>query len=221
MPSTRTTTLVSRKPASSRRCSAITLSVAGSSTPNGSRRSATPAPSAAETAKKTAATITSHRARRSTSPARRSIVRPPFLGQRVQGRVRRRGNRTLRARDTEAPFAIRSCFAVRSRSACRSCATALLSCGLTIAAQAGARLPAAVAGQRESPAALARVFEGCGYHYLGLGTEIGEHREDAAVVLSALGDAELHEDASDVLFDRALGDHEALGDRPVRPPLGH
>ena len=48
-----------------------------------------------------------------------------------------------------------------------------------------------------------------------------EHGEHAAVVLRRLADAELGEDARDVLLDGVRGDHQRLGDAAVRAPLGH
>src|SRR6266511_2980355 len=54
-----------------------------------------------------------------------------------------------------------------------------------------------------------------------LSTQEGEHGEDAPVVLGGRREAELPEDAGDVLLDGALGDDEAFRDRLVRPSLGH
>src|SRR6476661_1900456 len=51
-------------------------------------------------------------------------------------------------------------------------------------------------------------------------TEEGEHGEDAAVVVLALGEAELLEDPLHVTLDRARAEVEPLPDRPVRPALG-
>src|SRR5690606_41623269 len=47
------------------------------------------------------------------------------------------------------------------------------------------------------------------------------HGEHPAVVVVGRGEAELGEDAGDVLADRALAEVEPLPDRRVRPPLGH
>src|SRR5215208_1167267 len=116
---------------------------------------------------------------------------------------------------------MRSCWARRNRSACRSRASSIKSWALNIAAQPRLRLLLAVASERDSSAALARLFAGCGYRYLRLGAEVGEHREDAAVVLLALRNPQLGEDASHVLLDRTLGDHEPLRDRAVRTSFGH
>ncbi len=52
-------------------------------------------------------------------------------------------------------------------------------------------------------------------------TQVGEHREHAAVVLVADGQLELGEDVRDVLLHRPGRDHEAFGDRRVRAALGH
>ena len=49
----------------------------------------------------------------------------------------------------------------------------------------------------------------------------GEHGQHAAVVVLGGRQAELHEDVRDVLLDRALGDHQLLGDGRVRAALGH
>src|SRR5262249_54132196 len=43
------------------------------------------------------------------------------------------------------------------------------------------------------------------------GVEVGENREDAAVVGVGRREAELAEDVADVLFDGSLGDVEAVG----------
>ena len=51
--------------------------------------------------------------------------------------------------------------------------------------------------------------------------QVGQHREDAAVVGLRGREAELLEDARDVLLDRADREHERVGDRRVRPALGH
>ena len=42
----------------------------------------------------------------------------------------------------------------------------------------------------------------------GSGTQVGQHREDAAMVVLGVGQLELAEDAADVLLGRALGDPE-------------
>src|SRR5215207_5963207 len=54
-----------------------------------------------------------------------------------------------------------------------------------------------------------------------LGAQEGEHGEHAAVVVAASAQAELLEDARDVLLHGALGDHEPLGDALVRAALRH
>src|SRR6266540_4239083 len=59
----------------------------------------------------------------------------------------------------------------------------------------------------------------CGKPNRVLRAEERERREHAAVVLGGRRQAQLPEDARDVLLDRAWGDDEALGDRLVRPSL--
>src|SRR5512132_1260898 len=53
------------------------------------------------------------------------------------------------------------------------------------------------------------------------GAQVGEDGQDPAVVGGGGGEAELAEDAGDVLLDRALGDDQALGDGGVAAALGH
>src|SRR5207249_1513730 len=56
----------------------------------------------------------------------------------------------------------------------------------------------------------------------GSGTiEVGEYREDSPVVVGGGAETELVEDVSSVFADRALAEVQALGDRGVRPSLGH
>src|SRR5690349_1542972 len=55
----------------------------------------------------------------------------------------------------------------------------------------------------------------------GVRLQEGQHRPHAAVAVVVAVQAELGEDARDVLLHRALGDAEALGDAVVRVPLGH
>src|SRR5512132_3278685 len=56
---------------------------------------------------------------------------------------------------------------------------------------------------------------------LGSSTQVGEDGQDPAVVGGGGGEAELAEDAGDVLLDRALGDDQALGDGGAAAALGH
>src|SRR3954447_25297730 len=51
--------------------------------------------------------------------------------------------------------------------------------------------------------------------------QVAEDRHHPAVLLPRGGDAELGEDARDVLLGAALRDLEPLGDREVRAALGH
>src|SRR5688572_14664907 len=51
--------------------------------------------------------------------------------------------------------------------------------------------------------------------------QIGEDRRDAAVLTFDLTQAELEEYLADVRLDRLLRHDEALGDRAIRPALGH
>jgi hypothetical protein len=52
---------------------------------------------------------------------------------------------------------------------------------------------------------------------VGSGTQIGQYRQDAAVVVGCRrGKSELQEDARDVLGNGGLGDDEPAGDRRVR-----
>src|SRR3954452_5082980 len=51
-------------------------------------------------------------------------------------------------------------------------------------------------------------------------THVRQHREHAAVVFGGLGQAELLEDAGDVLFDRPFGHHQAVGDAGVGAAFG-
>src|SRR5687768_15580696 len=51
--------------------------------------------------------------------------------------------------------------------------------------------------------------------------QVGKDGEHPAVVRVGLGEAELAEDALDVLLDGAVGDEEGAGDRAVRAALGH
>src|SRR5690242_2386000 len=65
-----------------------------------------------------------------------------------------------------------------------------------------------------------------GYRRLAVGQtellpQVGEHREHAPVILLVRRQAELHEDARDVLLDRTKRDDEALGDRLVGAALRH
>src|SRR3954464_2439203 len=55
----------------------------------------------------------------------------------------------------------------------------------------------------------------------GVRPEVGEHRQHPAVVVVRGCEAELGEDARDVLLHRPLGHLEALGDALVRTALGH
>jgi hypothetical protein len=50
---------------------------------------------------------------------------------------------------------------------------------------------------------------------MGLAMKVGEHRQHAPVRLWCRWQAELMKDARDVLLDRALGDHDSLGDRDI------
>src|SRR3954452_11723325 len=58
-----------------------------------------------------------------------------------------------------------------------------------------------------------------GVDSLGCGLEIGEHEEDAAIVVLVRREGELREDRGDVLLHRPLGDHQPLGDGLVGAPL--
>src|SRR5918996_5642394 len=51
--------------------------------------------------------------------------------------------------------------------------------------------------------------------------EEGDHREDAAVVVTGLREEELYEDAVHVLLDRALGDPQPPRDAAVGPAFSH
>src|SRR6266536_1401924 len=53
------------------------------------------------------------------------------------------------------------------------------------------------------------------------GLEEGDHREDAAVVVVGLGEAQLGEDTAYVLLDGPLRDPQAAGDAGVGAPLRH
>src|SRR5215213_10827873 len=53
------------------------------------------------------------------------------------------------------------------------------------------------------------------------GAEVGEDGQDPPVVAGRRGEAELGEDARDVLLDGAVGDDQALGDGGVAAALGH
>jgi hypothetical protein len=50
---------------------------------------------------------------------------------------------------------------------------------------------------------------------------VGQHREDSAVIVFALGDAELHQDVAHVRLDRALAQVEPPGDACVGQALRH
>src|SRR5438876_391889 len=54
-----------------------------------------------------------------------------------------------------------------------------------------------------------------------LGTQVGENRQHAPVILGRGRQAELGEDARHVLLDRTQRDHHSLGDRLIRAALGH
>src|SRR3954471_4891958 len=54
----------------------------------------------------------------------------------------------------------------------------------------------------------------------GLGPQVSEHREDAAIVVLARWETELVEDRAHALLHGALADGEPFADRPVRAALG-
>src|SRR3954453_2004581 len=58
-----------------------------------------------------------------------------------------------------------------------------------------------------------------GVDSLGCGLEIGQHEEDAAIVVLVRRQSELREDRGDVLLHRPLADHQPLGDGLVGAPL--
>jgi hypothetical protein len=69
-------------------------------------------------------------------------------------------------------------------------------------------------------------FQPCGNTFCqtgtaGLGIQVGEDGQDAAVVVVGWGQAEFGEDACAVLGHCLLGDEQALGDRAVGTALGH
>src|ERR1700744_2906284 len=51
--------------------------------------------------------------------------------------------------------------------------------------------------------------------------DMGQHRQDAAVPVLGVGDAELEQDVTDVGLHRALAEVQPLGDPGVGEPLGH
>src|SRR3954467_14059903 len=57
-------------------------------------------------------------------------------------------------------------------------------------------------------------------HPSGIGPQVSEHREDAAVVVLARWETELVEDRAHALLHGALADGEPFADRPVRAALG-
>src|SRR6202030_1039956 len=54
----------------------------------------------------------------------------------------------------------------------------------------------------------------------GSGLQVGEHGEDAAMLISGLMKAELIEDAGHVPFHGGHGDHQFLRDAGIGAPLG-
>lgn len=48
-----------------------------------------------------------------------------------------------------------------------------------------------------------------------------EHCSYASVPADLCGQAEFHEDGADMLIDGAFGDHQTLGDLPVRQAFAH
>src|SRR5262249_20873044 len=81
----------------------------------------------------------------------------------------------------------------------------------------GASMPAAgprrMLDPARRPAAGARVTRS--------GAQEGEHGQHAAVIVPRRGQVQLREDARHVLLNRALADHELLGDGVVRAALCH
>src|SRR4051812_27333846 len=52
-------------------------------------------------------------------------------------------------------------------------------------------------------------------------SDVREHREHAPVIIRRRREAELSKDVRHMLFHRALGDDQLLGDRVIGPALGH
>ena len=116
---------------------------------------------------------------------------------------RRRGARTARASSTSATTA----SAARTRPAAAACAASRTAWARSTArSRSRARAGGGTLVARADPAQARRKRQ---------------HGEDAAVVLGAAADAELGEDARDVLLDGVRGDDERLGDAAVRAALGH
>ena len=57
-------------------------------------------------------------------------------------------------------------------------------------------------------------------HVTGIGLQVREHREDAAIVVLARWETELVKDRAHALLHGALADDEPFADRPVRAALG-
>ncbi len=76
-------------------------------------------------------------------------------------------------------------------------------------------------GRRGRRSLVARLGRRPGGRRLPVRVEVGEDRQDPAVVVLRVGEVELAEDARDVLLRRALADHERGRDPDVRLPLGH
>src|SRR3954454_14567749 len=74
--------------------------------------------------------------------------------------------------------------------------------------------------QPPAPGAAGRTAAGAFSPLDGLAAQVREHGQDAAVVVLARAEPELHEDGGHVLLDGALADEEALADGLVRAALG-